>query len=139
MTGRWFSPDTPVSSTNKTDRPDIIDILLKVLYGNEDVKRESESLFTLLVQKSSKIQTETIKQFVLMKFRSSRNIRLLRQYGKLSNDELPGNQLPEPILLNLINRNVIRPLEDIKKMFLVELLVTILYNYSKNICFMEEN
>jgi hypothetical protein len=139
VTGRWFSPDTPVSSTNKTDRPDIIDILLKVLYGNEDVKRESESLFTLLVQKSSKIQTETIKQFVLMKFRSSRNIRLLREYGKLSNDELPGNQIPEPILLNLINRNVIIPLEDIKKMFLVELLVTILYNYSKNICFMEEN
>jgi hypothetical protein len=139
VTGRWFSPNTPVSSTNKTDRPDIIDILLKVLYGNEDVKRESESLFTLLVQKSSKIQTETIKQFVLMKFRSSRNIRLLREYGKLSNDELPGNQIPEPILLNLINRNVIIPLEDIKKMFLVELLVTILYNYSKNICFMEEN
>jgi hypothetical protein len=139
VTGRWFSPDTPVSSTNKTDRPDIIDILLKVLYGNEDVKRESESLFTLLVQKSSKIQTETIKQFVLMKFRSSRNIRLLREYGKLSNDELPGNQIPEPILLNLINRNVIIPLEDIKKMFLVELLVTILYNNSKNICFMEEN
>jgi hypothetical protein len=139
VTGRWFSPDTPVSSTNKTDRPDIIDILLKVLYGNEDVKRESESLFTLLVQKSSKIQTETIKQFVLMKFRSSRNIRLLREYGKLSNDELPGNQIPEPILLNLINRNVIIPLEDIKKMFLVELLVTILYNYSKNICYMEEN
>jgi hypothetical protein len=24
-------------------------------------------------------------------------------------------------------------------MFLVELLVTILYNYSKNICYMEEN
>ena len=139
MTGRWFSPDTPVSSTNKTDRPDIIDILLKVLYGNEDVKRESESLFTLLVQKSSKIQTETIKQFVLMKFRSSRNIRLLREYGKLSNDELPGNQIPERLLLILINRNVIIPLEDIKKMFLVELLVTILYNYSKNICFMEEN
>ena len=74
-----------------------------------------------------------------MKFRSSRNIRLLREYGKLSNDELPGNRIPEPILLNLINRNVIIPLEDIKKMFLVELLVTILYNYSKNICFMEEN
>jgi len=28
--GRWFSPDTPVSSTNKTDRHDIIDELLKV-------------------------------------------------------------------------------------------------------------
>ena len=28
--GRWFSPGTPVSSTNKTDRADITEILLKV-------------------------------------------------------------------------------------------------------------
>ena len=28
--GRWFSPGTPVSSTNKTDRHDITEILLKV-------------------------------------------------------------------------------------------------------------
>jgi hypothetical protein len=28
--GRWFSPDTPVSSTNKTDRHGIAEILLKV-------------------------------------------------------------------------------------------------------------
>ena len=30
MTDRWFSPATPVSSTNKTDRHDITEILLKV-------------------------------------------------------------------------------------------------------------
>jgi hypothetical protein len=29
-TGRWFSPGTPVSSTNKIDRHDIAEILLKV-------------------------------------------------------------------------------------------------------------
>ena len=29
-TGRWFSPVTPVSSTNKTDPHDITEILLKV-------------------------------------------------------------------------------------------------------------
>ena len=29
-TGRWFSPGTPVSSTNKTDRCDKTEILLKV-------------------------------------------------------------------------------------------------------------
>jgi hypothetical protein len=29
-TGQWFSLGTPVSSTNKTDRHDIIEILLKV-------------------------------------------------------------------------------------------------------------
>ena len=28
--GRWFSPSTPVSSTNKTDRYDITEILLQV-------------------------------------------------------------------------------------------------------------
>ena len=28
--GQWFSPGTPVSSTNKTDRHDIKEILLKV-------------------------------------------------------------------------------------------------------------
>jgi len=30
LTGRWFPPGTPVSSTNKTDRYDIAEILLKV-------------------------------------------------------------------------------------------------------------
>jgi hypothetical protein len=30
VAGRWFSPGTPVSSTNKTDRHDITKILLKV-------------------------------------------------------------------------------------------------------------
>jgi len=30
VTGRWFSPDTPVSFTNKTDRHDITEIVLKV-------------------------------------------------------------------------------------------------------------
>ena len=30
VTGRWFSPNTPVSSTNKADRHDITEILLKL-------------------------------------------------------------------------------------------------------------
>jgi hypothetical protein len=30
VTGRWFSPGTPVSFTNKTDRHDTTEILLKV-------------------------------------------------------------------------------------------------------------
>ena len=30
MAGRWFSPGTPVSSINKTDRYDTTEILLKV-------------------------------------------------------------------------------------------------------------
>jgi hypothetical protein len=30
VTGQWFSLGTPISSTNKTDRRDITEILLKV-------------------------------------------------------------------------------------------------------------
>jgi len=30
LTGQWFSLGTPVSSTNKTDRQDITEILLKM-------------------------------------------------------------------------------------------------------------
>ena len=44
-TGRWFSPGTPVSSTNKTDRHDIAEILLKValdtIYPNLNLTRLS--------------------------------------------------------------------------------------------------
>jgi hypothetical protein len=36
MTGRWFSPGPPVSSTNKTDRHDITEILLKVALKHHD-------------------------------------------------------------------------------------------------------
>ena len=43
MTGRWFSQGTPVSSTNKTYRHDITEILLKVTLNiinqpNQDIK-----------------------------------------------------------------------------------------------------
>jgi len=31
VAGQWFSPCTPVSSTNKTDHHDITEILLKVV------------------------------------------------------------------------------------------------------------
>jgi hypothetical protein len=39
MAGQRLSPDTPVSSTNKTDRHDITEILLKVALNtiNRDV------------------------------------------------------------------------------------------------------
>jgi hypothetical protein len=36
--GRWFSPDTPVSSTTKTGRHDIVEILLKVALKHQQSK-----------------------------------------------------------------------------------------------------
>jgi hypothetical protein len=34
--GRWFSPGTPVSSTTKSGRPDIAEILLKVALNTKN-------------------------------------------------------------------------------------------------------
>jgi hypothetical protein len=40
MTDRWYSPGIPVSSTNKTDRHDITQILLKVALNTTKKKQK---------------------------------------------------------------------------------------------------
>ena len=53
--GRWFSPGTPVSSTNKTDSHDIAEILLKVVLNtinqtsNHLIRMESSLLKSVSV------------------------------------------------------------------------------------------
>jgi hypothetical protein len=39
--GRWFSPGTPASSTTKTGRHDIAEILLKVALGTINLKKSN--------------------------------------------------------------------------------------------------
>jgi hypothetical protein len=41
VTGQWFSPGTPVSSTNKTDHHDITEILLKDLKTKIKLKEDN--------------------------------------------------------------------------------------------------
>jgi hypothetical protein len=41
--GRWFSTGTPASSTTKTGRPDIAEILLKVVLNNKKFKKINQS------------------------------------------------------------------------------------------------
>jgi len=41
--GRWFSPDTPASSTSKTGRHDIAEILLKVALNT--INQSNQSFF----------------------------------------------------------------------------------------------
>jgi hypothetical protein len=45
--GRWFSPGTPGSSTTKTGRHDIAEILLKVALKTSKIK--NQSYITVLV------------------------------------------------------------------------------------------
>jgi hypothetical protein len=43
--GRWFSPGTPASSTTKTGRHDIAEILLKVMLKEQKSKIKSITTF----------------------------------------------------------------------------------------------
>jgi hypothetical protein len=40
--GRWFSPGTPASSTTKTDRHDIAEVLLKVAFNTINKIKSSQ-------------------------------------------------------------------------------------------------
>jgi hypothetical protein len=44
LAGRWISPGTPVFSTNKTDRQDITDILLKKAFSTITPIRLSKTI-----------------------------------------------------------------------------------------------
>ncbi|XP_076070483.1 uncharacterized protein LOC143042111 [Mytilus galloprovincialis] len=108
------------------------------LRGNDEIKSKSNELFRTLTRKAREIPDDMIKKFVLMKYRSCRDIRLLREYGKLSETDIPKNQIPEQCLQKLIDCKVILPLEDVKEIFLAELFATIMYNHSKNMVFIDE-
>jgi hypothetical protein len=45
--GRWFSPDTPASSTTKTGRHDIAEILLKVALNTKKINKSINQNFCL--------------------------------------------------------------------------------------------
>jgi hypothetical protein len=75
-TGRWFSSDPPVSSTNKTNRHDITEILLKVAL-NTIKQTERKARYDLIVwsvkneqniKKSLKVRTNGVKRMVKIKY-----------------------------------------------------------------------
>jgi hypothetical protein len=45
--GRWFSPDTPASSTTKTGRRDIAEILLKVALKHQKSNQNQQLLLLI--------------------------------------------------------------------------------------------
>jgi hypothetical protein len=47
VAGRWFSRGTPVSSTNKTDRRDMTEILLKVALNTINKQKHKKNLIKL--------------------------------------------------------------------------------------------
>jgi hypothetical protein len=61
--GRWFSPGTPASSTTKTGRHDIAEILLKVALKHQKSKIKIKSNFHTFILASKDMLTPYI--FVL--------------------------------------------------------------------------
>jgi len=53
--GRWFSPGTPASSTTKTDRHDIAEILLNVTLKHQKIN-QSINMFCLYKQTREQIR-----------------------------------------------------------------------------------
>jgi hypothetical protein len=47
--GRWFSPGTPASSTTKTGRHDIAEILLKVVLKTKNQSNQSNNLYIFYI------------------------------------------------------------------------------------------
>jgi hypothetical protein len=69
--GRWFSPGTPASSTNKTDRHDIAEISLKVALNtiNQSINQSTNiDLFIhkKLIAKKSNENQSSFKQIIEM-------------------------------------------------------------------------
>jgi len=62
--GRWFSPGTTASSTTKTGRHDIVEILLKVALKHQ--KSKSNQIFFIYTHKSQLAQR--ILQFNTLQF-----------------------------------------------------------------------
>ena len=74
MTGRWFSPGTPVSFTNKTDHHDITEILVKVVLNT-------------INQPPSKVFSEIICLTELLHSRNVPNITLSKKFGYFCCDQ----------------------------------------------------
>ena len=65
--GRWFSPGTPVSSSNKTDRHDIAEILLKVALNTINLAQTIDIIYNhamLWKCRDAKISKDTRKKVV---------------------------------------------------------------------------
>ena len=63
-TGRWFSPSSPVSSTNKTDRNDINEILLKVALNTiKQTNNQCSCSYSVMFQ-GSELKTGGIDYYI---------------------------------------------------------------------------
>jgi hypothetical protein len=85
MTSRWFSPGTLVSSTNKTDRHDITEILLKVALNTINQTKPFPVVIALLYIPASPAYGVYISQLIRYARASSNYSNFLKRHLHLRN------------------------------------------------------
>ncbi|CAG2233317.1 unnamed protein product [Mytilus edulis] len=102
------------------------------LNGSDAVQEHCQSIFNILIEKGKHISQEFVDEFIRYKYRNSRSISLLCEYGNIHIEDVHTNQLVKEIVGLLQSKNLIMESEYISTTFLVELMIRILYNSSKN-------
>ncbi|XP_052081997.1 uncharacterized protein LOC127719777 [Mytilus californianus] len=115
---------------NKTEHS--FDTVEEYLNGSEALQEHCKDIFPKLQRNGRELSINFINNFVENKCRSSRSISLLCKYSDIGIDNVNNNQLSGLVVDHLRSKNLIMDAEHISETFLIELLIRILYNESKN-------
>ncbi|XP_071144919.1 uncharacterized protein [Mytilus edulis] len=102
------------------------------LNGCGVLQEHCKVIFNLLVGEGKHVSHEFADTFIENKHRNSRIIDLLRNHGHLCATDLSNSQLTTQTIKTLRSKNLIMESKYISETFLVELMIRILYNSSKN-------
>ncbi|CAC5412332.1 unnamed protein product [Mytilus coruscus] len=108
------------------------------LYGNLTEQEEARQVFLKLLEISiSNVSLDFVEMFLTNKFRNEREIELFKHYGKINPKEIRNNKLPLHIVKAMTLKDIIVPFANIRDTFLIDLLITLMNNSSKNRWWME--
>ncbi|CAG2204898.1 unnamed protein product [Mytilus edulis] len=113
------------------------DTLNDYLSGSKAIQDRAKEIFENLLLKGRELSPNFIECFIENKYRNSRSIELLCKYGNISITDIKNNQLSGHNIDQLRNKNLIMDSKHIAETFWIELLITTLYNASKNTWLME--
>ncbi|XP_052083545.1 uncharacterized protein LOC127720836 [Mytilus californianus] len=127
------------------DQTQIFNIKTEALYdsmhdflnGNGVLQEHCKIIFNTLVEKGKTLPYEFVDTFIENKYRNTKAINQLWDNGELLTKDTRNNQLTTEVINALRSKNLIMESQNISDTFLVELLIRILYNSSKNKWLME--